>query len=286
MQIPYFPGCTLTVKAKGLDTTTREALAALGVDLRELARWTCCGTVFPLASDNYIQMVAAARILAETARLGENRLATVCSFCYNVLKRVNHAIMHNREAREKINNYLEENYAGEVQPVHPLEIIRDEIGFARLQERLGSSLKGLKVACYYGCMLVRPAAEMGFGNPENPSIMEEFIAALGGEPVDFAPKTKCCGSYQILNATGLVADRTGDILAAATAKGAKAIITSCPLCRFNLDWQQKNMEEKEEYVRIPVLYFTQILGAALKMPAEKLGLEENYIDPRPVLTGI
>jgi len=286
MQILYFPGCTLSTKAKGLDITTREALAALGVHLCELPRWTCCGTVFPLAQDNYIQMVAAARLLATSASLGENRLVTVCSFCYHVLKRVNHAIKNNREAKEKINNYLEENYSGEVQPVHPLEIIRNDYGFNRLREKLGDSLKGLRVACYYGCMLVRPPGEMNFGNPDNPTIMEEFIAALGGVPVDFASKTKCCGSYQILNTPDLVANRTKEILASAAASGAQAIITSCPLCQFNLDRQQEKVADKKNFRQIPVLYFTQLLAAVFKVPLDKMGIEEHYVDPRAVLKEI
>lgn len=286
MRIPYFPGCTLYARARGLDNSTRAALAALGIELAELPQWTCCGTVFPLAQDNYIGMVAAARILANAAKAGDGRLVTVCSFCYHVLKRVNYAVKNNQEAKDKLNNYLEESYAGETRIVHPLELIRDEIGFASLQSKAGGKLRGLKAACYYGCMLVRPAAELAFGDPDNPTIMEEMVDALGGEPVDFSWKTKCCGSYQLLNASDLVVERVRDILSAAAARGAQAIVTSCPLCQFNLDWvQEKFVPKTNGFSKIPVLYFTQLLGAAIELPADNLGLDQHYVDPRPLLSG-
>jgi heterodisulfide reductase subunit B len=279
MSIPYFPGCTLHVKAKDLDDSTRAALAALGLELTELPEWTCCGAVFPLAQDNYMGMVAAARILANAAKLGDGRLVTVCSFCYHVLKRVNFAFRNRTEARNKLNEYLEEHYNGEVTLLHPLELIRDDVGFDVLQDRVYRRLKGLKVACYYGCTLSRPAEEMGFGEPENPTIMEELVAALGAEPVGFSWKTKCCGSYQVLNNAALAADRAQAVLEAASRQGAHVIITSCPLCRYNLERLPVGAAGKgESEARLPVLYFTQLLGIALQLPATTLGLDSHYLD--------
>jgi len=283
VRLPYFPGCTLYTRARGLDHSTRAALAALGIELEELPNWTCCGTVFPLAQDNYIGMVAAARILASAARYN-GRLVTVCSFCYHVLKRVNHSIKNNAEARRKLNDYLEQDYGGETVPVHPLEILKHDVGWEALRARARGRLKGLKVACYYGCLLVRPAMEMAFDDPENPTIMEEFAAALGAEPVSFPYRTACCGSYQVLHAYDVVASRGRDILAGAAAHGAQALITSCPLCQFNLDWLQGRGEGTVSPV-LPVLYFTQLLGTALELPAEGLGFESHYVDPRPLLLG-
>ncbi|MGB9803266.1 CoB--CoM heterodisulfide reductase iron-sulfur subunit B family protein [Desulfofundulus sp.] len=286
MRIPYFPGCTLHSKAKGLDDSTRGSLAALGVELNELSQWTCCGTVFPLAQDNYIGMVAAARILANAAREGGGKLVTVCSFCYHVLKRVNNVIKNNLEARRKLNDYLEENYTGDIRPVHPLEICKEDVGFDTIRNKVTRSLDGLKVACYYGCMLVRPASEMNFDDPENPTIMEELVSALGAEVIEYPNKTTCCGSYQILHDNALVMQKVEEILQSATNRGAEAIVTSCPLCQFNLDWfQKKILQKKNSFKTIPVLYFTQLLGLALELPQEKLGLEQHYVDPRPLLVG-
>lgn len=287
MSIPYFPGCTLYVKARGLDYSTRATLAALGLELAELPEWTCCGTVFPLAQDNYMGMVASARILANAAREGDGRLVTVCSFCYNVLKRVNFAIKNSDEARIKLNEYLEKNYHGELSVVHPLELLRDDIGFNSLRNRVSGKLKGMKLACYYGCTLSRPAEEMGFGDPENPTIMEEFVEALGAEPVDFPYKTKCCGSYQVLNNYELVAGRAKQILKAASVRDSQAIITSCPLCQFNLDRLQDGFAGEEgSFFKIPVLYFTQLLGVALEIPEYELGLDTHFVDSKLLLQGL
>jgi heterodisulfide reductase subunit B len=256
------------------------------VELAELSQWTCCGVVFPLAQDNYIGMVAGARILANAVREGDGRLVTVCSFCYNVLSRVNYAIKNNQEARKKLNDYLEENYTGEIKLVHPLELCRDEIGFNIIREKITSGLKGLKVACYYGCMLVRPVNEMNFDDAENPLIMDELAAALGAEAVDFHNKTRCCGSYQILNEYDLVLERMQNIISSASAKGAEAIITSCPLCQFNLDWpQEKIVQKNPDFKKIPVLYFSQLLGLALGLPVENLRFDQHYVNPGPLLLG-
>ncbi|MCL6635338.1 MAG: CoB--CoM heterodisulfide reductase iron-sulfur subunit B family protein [Peptococcaceae bacterium] len=286
MKIPYFPGCTLYNKARALDGSTRASLAALGVELAELPRWTCCGTVYPLDRENYMGMVAAARILACAAGEGEDRLLTVCSFCYNVLKRVNYEMQHNPEARQKLNNNLEEKYGGEVRVIHPLEICKEYVGFDTIRTRAGRKLKGLKVACYYGCLLVRPAPEIGLDDPENPTIMEGLVIALGAEAVEYPYKTTCCGSYQVLHEDILVKQRIRDILDSAVARGAEAIITSCPLCQFNLDRQQeKTAEQDADFRPVPILYFTQLLGVALELPWDNLGLELHYIDPRPLLLG-
>lgn len=287
MSIPYFPGCTLYEKAKGLDDSTRASLAALGIELAELPEWTCCGTIFPLAQDNYIGMVGSARILANAAKEGDGRLVTVCSFCYNVLKRVNYAIKNNEEAKTKLNTFIEEDYNGDVKVVHPLELIRDDIGYENLAGKVNEKLKGMKVACYYGCMLSRPAAEMEFGESENPTIMEDLVKTMGVEPVGFTYKTKCCGSYQILNSYELVLTRVKEILDNAKALEASTIITSCPLCQFNLDWmQEKIAQEDSSFTKIPVLYFTQLLGVALDLPTEKLGFDKHYVDPKPLFPGI
>lgn len=286
MRMTYFPGCTLYNKARELDNTTRASLAALGIELNELPEWTCCGTVFPLARDNYMGMVAAARILANASKEEGCRLVTVCSLCYNVLKRVNQVIKNNLEARKKLNDFLEENYTGETLIVHPLEICRDNVGFDVIKEKITRSLKGLKVACYYGCALVRPASEMNFDDPENPGIMDDLVRALGAETVEHPNKTTCCGSYQVLHDDSLVMQRVRDILGSAADRGAQAIVTSCPLCQSNLDrLQEKILQEDACFRLIPVLYFTQLLVAALEIPRESLGLEQHCVDPGPLFQG-
>ncbi|WP_027717883.1 CoB--CoM heterodisulfide reductase iron-sulfur subunit B family protein [Desulfovirgula thermocuniculi] len=284
MEMPYFPGCTLYRKAENLDASTRSSLAALGVKLIELPRWTCCGAVVPLARDNYMGMVAAARILADAAKMGKT-LATVCSFCYNVLKQVNYVMQRDPEARQKLNNYLEEGYRGEVRVIHALEICRQNPSLRAAKDRGSGYLRGLKVACYYGCTLLRPAA-VALDDAENPAVMEEMVAVLGAEAVAYPLRTACCGSYQVLHEGALVAQKVREIIASASAAGAEVIITSCPLCQFNLDWWQERFSREDGGFRpVPVLYFTQLLGMALGVPPGDLGLERHLVDPRPLLSG-
>lgn len=205
-------------------------------------------------------------------------MVTICSFCYNVMKRVNHIIRYNSQARQKLNAYLEEDYNGEVSIVHPLEICKNHLGFDAISGMVRRRLTGLKVACYYGCMLVRPASEMEFDAPDNPTIMEGLVAALGAEAVNYPQRTACCGSYQVLRDNALVMERVRDIIDNAVSRGAEVVVTSCPLCQFNLDWMQDTiLRENRGYRKIPVTYFTQLLGLALDLPLEDTGVDIKNI---------
>ena len=193
MRIPYFPGCTLHSKAQSFDASARAAARALGIEMEELPEWTCCGATFSMSADSVMGLVAPTRILASAKEAG--KLLTLCSFCYNTLKRTNRVIATDAERRRKVTTFIEEDYQGTVQTVHLLEVLRDDIGFDALAKRVTKPLRGLKVAPYYGCLLLRPAEEMGFDDPERPTILERFLASLGCEVVDFPHKTECCGSF-------------------------------------------------------------------------------------------
>ncbi len=283
MRIPYFPGCTLCTKAKGFDTSARASARALGIELVELPQWNCCGATFPLATDNLLALVAPTRILLEAQRQGE-RLATLCSICYNVLKRTNRLLRENEEKREKINLFIEEEYKGEVRVLHLLEILRDEVGFEKLKERVEKRLEGLKVAPYYGCLLLRPQGEIGLDDPDDPTILHDLLRSLGCEVVDFPFKTECCGSYLAVSSAAVTTELSYNILSSALREGAEVVVTSCPLCQFNLDYRQERMrKEHSGFSFIPILYFTQLLGIALGLDSGDYGFEKHYIDPRPLL---
>jgi heterodisulfide reductase subunit B len=161
MDYLYFPGCTLYTKAKNFDQTARNCSLLLGFELKELKNWTCCGATFPLATDNIMALLPPSRILA-TAREEGTVLTTLCAICFNVIKRTNRLIQGDGEKREKINNFIEKNYQGDLRILHYLEILKQDIGFSQLKERIKKQLLGLKAAAYYGCMLLRPFEEMGF----------------------------------------------------------------------------------------------------------------------------
>ena len=253
----YYPGCTLKTKAKELDRYARSSAQALGIELAELPEWQCCGAVYPMARDEIATRLSSVRALASARELGQD-LVTLCSACHHVIKRVNHDMVNDEDIRTKVNNYLDlpEPYAGETRVIHYLELLRDVVGFDELKKKVVNPLKGRKVAAYYGCLLLRPSKELGFDNPENPSIMEDFIRALGAEPALYAYRNECCGGYVTLENNGLAQKKCNAIIASAKDAGAEAIITACPLCMYNLDANATGE-------KLPVHYFTELLAEAL-----------------------
>jgi len=290
MPIPYYPGCTLSTKASGYDASGRAVARDLGVELEELPDWNCCGATFPLAVDNLLAMAGPARVLVE-ARAQSERVVTLCAICYNVLKRTNHFLQGDDEKRDRLNYFIEAEYAGDLHVLHFLEILRDEVGFEAVQERVaqareetGKSLRGLRVAPYYGCLLLRPEKEMQLDNAEDPQILEDLLRALECEPVDFSHRVECCGSYLLVSAGELAASMSFDVLRSAARSGADLLVTACPLCQYNLDYKQTEMARAHPGFRpLPVLYFTQLMGLALGLADGDWDWEKHHVDPRPLL---
>ena len=194
MKFSYYPGCTLKTKAKDLDAYGRRSAEALGITLEELPEWQCCGAVYPMAKDEIATKLSSVRALVSARELG-NDLVTLCSACHHVIKRVNGDMQNDDNVRLKVNNYLqlETPYEGETKVLHYLEMLRDVVGFDELKKKVVNPLKGRKIGAYYGCMLLRPSKEMQFDNPENPTIIEDFIKAIGGTPVIYPFRNECCG---------------------------------------------------------------------------------------------
>ncbi len=253
MEFSYYPGCTLKNKAVELDRCARECAAALGVTLTEIPQWQCCGGVFPMATDEYASKLASVRALAGAQ---SGRLVTVCSACHHVLKRVNYEMAHSEAMAERVNNYMapDMSYHGETQVLHYLEMLRDVVGFDNLKKQVKNPLKGRRIGAYYGCLLLRPSKEMEFDDPENPSILEEFIRALGAEPVLYAQRNECCSGYVALESQEVAQKRRAAILDSASGQGAQELITACPLCMYNLNKAGQ---------ALPVHYFTELLAEAL-----------------------
>jgi heterodisulfide reductase subunit B len=278
MGIPYYPGCTLSTKAKNYDRSGRAVAEALGLGLEELPEWQCCGATFPLMLDDSMALIAPTRILYQAQQAGE-RVATLCAVCFNVLRRSQALLKRDPEMLERINWFTEQEYRGEVRVVHFLEVLRDDLGWEALAERVVRSLTGLRVAPYYGCLLLRPYAEIGLDDPENPVILHDLVRALGAEPVDFPYNIECCGSYLTVKDPQVSETLSKEIVASAREHGAEVIVTACPLCQFNLDYPQRETDAGRTGDEIPVLYFTQLMAMALGLPEETWGLEDHYVVP-------
>ncbi len=291
IKIPYFPGCTLKSHAKHFEISAMESAKKIGIEMVELPRWNCCGVVYSLTSDDLMKQLAPVRNFVRVQEMNkeglvdnEYRLLTLCSMCFNTLKQTNKRVKENPEDLKSINNfmYLEENYEGNVEVIHFFELL-NEMGFDKLQEKVEKSLSGMKLAAYYGCTLLRPKS-VGIDKPENPTIMENFIRSLGAEAVDWTAKSRCCGSYHTVSNKPIVVNQTEAIIENARKYGAEAIITSCPLCAFNLDNRQKEvMEKNPDFEPMPIFYFSQLMALALGLEEKYLGLDGNYIDPTPFL---
>ncbi|WP_295088888.1 CoB--CoM heterodisulfide reductase iron-sulfur subunit B family protein [Ruminococcus sp.] len=252
----YYPGCTLRTKAKILDVYARSSAEALGIKLEEPADWQCCGGAYTTAKDEIATKLSAVRTL-NAAKTADRPLITVCSACHNVIKQTNYDILHDEEIASKVNNYLklDEPYCGETKIYHYLEMLRDVIGFDELAKHIVNPLKGRKIAAYYGCLLLRPSKALAMDDPENPTIIENFIRAIGGTPVIYAQRNECCGGYIALEDKAQAQKRSSSVMKSAEDQGAEMIITACPLCMYNL---KKNSDST-----LPVYYFTEILAEAL-----------------------
>ena len=255
MKVSYFPGCTLKNKAKDLDLYAYRSAEALGVTLEEIENWQCCGGVFTTAQNEVATKLSSVRSLKAAADKGQP-LVTVCSACHNVVKQTNHAMQTNAAFADKVNRYMgaDGGYNGEAEVYHYLEMLRDLVGFDKVKEAVVNSLKGKKIAAYYGCLLLRPNKVMRMDDPENPTIMEDLIRALGADAVVFARRNECCGGYVSVESPETAKRNSNAIIENAKAAGAEMIITACPLCKYNLE---KNGAD------IPVVYFTELLAEAL-----------------------
>ena len=261
MVFSYYPGCTLRTKAKELDRFARASAKALGIELREVPEWQCCGGVYPTPTDAVATRLASVRALMAAREAGTD-LVTVCSACYNVIKRVNEDMKNNEEIRNKVNSYMKNDvpYCGEVKVYHYIELLRDVIGYDELAKKVVNPLKGEKVGAYYGCLLLRPGKELMFDDPENPEAIEGLIKALGATPVKYAQRNECCGGYVTLEDKKFAEKRSLIITASASDSGAASLITACPLCMYNLKVNGGG--------ELPVYYFTELLARALGVADE------------------
>ncbi len=254
MKVSYFPGCTLKNKAIDLDIYARKCAEVLGVTLEEIENWQCCGGVFTTANDEIATKLSSVRAL-KAAKEKDQALVTVCSACHNVIKQTNHAMQNDEEFASKVNRYMaEDDYDGSTTVYHYLELIRDVIGYDKVKEAVVNSLKGKKIAAYYGCLLLRPNSVMKMDDPENPTIMEDLIKAMGADAVIYPYRNECCGGYVRMGSPELANKKSNSVTSSAKKAGAEMIVTACPLCKYNLE---KSGSE------IPVVYITELLAEAL-----------------------
>jgi heterodisulfide reductase subunit B len=277
----FFPGCSLDGTAKDYHRSTLAVVARLGLDLPELKDWICCGSTAAHSSDPLLADALPAKSLSAA---GGSTVAVACAACYSRLKTANHHIAGDAALRARVARVIGSDYDGRTPVLHLLEILCREVGLARIARAITRPLAGLKVACYYGCLLTRPPEIANFDDAENPTLMDQLMQTAGATPLDWPHKTECCGASFSITDRSIVLDLGNQILAMAQAAGADCIATACPLCQLNLDMRQKDMESSSgRRYNLPVFYFTQLLGLAMGCQADELSLSSLVVEPTALL---
>jgi heterodisulfide reductase subunit B len=279
----YYPGCSLHASAKEYDESTRGLFKALRIGLQEVPDWCCCGATPAHNVDELLSVSLCAKNL-ELSEQVEGDLAVACAACFSRLKVAQHKLADHPEMRKQVEYALDAPLSIAKPVKHLLEILAADFGLERLAEAVAKPLSGLKVACYYGCLLTRPPGVPELDCAEAPTIMEKVIAATSAEAVPWSHRLECCGANFTLSRPGVVLNLSGEILASAKRAGADCIMVACPLCHGNLDIRQQEIEEATgTRYAMPVFYMTQLLALAAGVPANKLGLDSMIVDPLPLL---
>ena len=279
----YYPGCSLHASAKEYDESTRGLFRALNIGLEEVPDWCCCGATPAHNVDELLSVSLCAKNL-ELASGVAGDLAVACAACFSRLKVAQHRLADHPELREQVTYALNGPLQVDKPVKHLLEILATDFGLDRLAGAVKKPLAGLKVACYYGCLLTRPPGVPELDCTEAPTIMERVIQAVGAETVSWSHRLECCGANFTLSRPGVVLKLSGEILASAKRAGADCLMVACPLCHGNLDIRQQEIEEATgERIGMPVFYMTQLLALSAGVGAGKLGLDSMIVNPVPLL---
>lgn len=287
MKYAFYPGCSMEGTARDYQLSTLAVAKVLGLELPEIPDWICCGSTAAHSTDPLLAAALPAKSLLAASKMpghgGQTKVAVGCAACFSRLKLANLQIAADADLRGRVAQAIGSDYDGAIPVVHLLEILARDIGPKAIAAKVKRRLTGLKVVCYYGCLLSRPA-EVAFDDVENPVLMDQLLGAAGAESLDWPHKTECCGASCSITEPTIVHELGRNILAMAKAAGADCIVTACPLCQLNLDMRQADIESKYgERYGMPVFYFTQLLGLALGCSYEELGLGSLVIDPKSLL---
>ena len=283
MKYAYYPGCTAHTTSKEYEMSVQAVCEKLGIELVEVEDWNCCGA---LEATGLLLYALNARTLALSEKqLPDLDLVASCNACYINLAKTSVAMREDEELRKKVNNIIQMEYKGTVRVRHILEVIANDVSEEELKAKIEKKLN-IKVAPYYGCFTGRPS-RAAFDDPDEPTSMDKVLKIAGAEIVPFGYKAKCCGGGLMMFHPEISFAMSRKILEAAKNAGADCISVACPLCQMMLDAKQGDIEEKYNIeLKIPVLYFTQLLGLALGIQPNKLGIDKVMVPAKDLLAKI
>jgi heterodisulfide reductase subunit B len=286
MKHGYFPGCSAESTARDMHESTLAVAEALGIELIEPKGWTCCGATAGHQTDRFLSVALPAASLAKVKDEGLDMVVS-CAACYNRMEVANHEIQKSEQMRKDIGEALGRDYDGSVNVKHFMEVLLEDVGIEKIKKSIKHSLNGLKIACYYGCLLVRPNEVTKLDDPENPTFLDKLVTSLGAESLDWPHKVECCGGGLSMSRTDIVVSLTDSILEMARASGAQCIAVACPMCQINLDLRQLDIKKQMgKSYDMPIVYITQLLGLCLGIPPEKLGFNKLMVSPSTVIEAI
>ncbi len=287
MKLAYYPGCSLKGTSFEYEVSLLKILEALNIEIKEIPDWNCCGASAAHSINHNLSIALPARNLAIAEGEGYESVLAPCAACSNRLKTAHHELKSDDILKKKITDSLEMPYNADMEINNMLEFLIKIVGKDKIKSMVKKPLSGLKVASYYGCLLVRPPKIMQFDDPENPVSMDELVGLTGAETVDYSYKTECCGAINSLSKPDVVMALTGNVLYDMKKHGADLVVVACPLCHSNLDVRQREIERKySEKIGLPVLFITELLGLSFGIAPKDLAIEGHMVAADRVLRKI
>jgi heterodisulfide reductase subunit B len=285
--VAYFPGCSLHGTSKEYDLSAKAVFNKLGASLHEPEGWGCCGTTPTHSTDHFLSTLLPMKNIVLMREAGFDKVTTPCPSCFLRMRVALKETEEDKNLREKISQEIPNLDSNGMKVEHLLNTVTDGIGYQQVTSKVVRPFKGLKVVCYYGCIITRPPKITEIKDYEYPTNMDRLMKVLGITSLDWSYKTRCCGVSLGISQLTIALELSRKILKNAKSVGADAIVVACPLCHVNLDARQKQIEaEFKEEFHLPILYFTQLMGLAFGLKSEELGLDKHFINPNPLLKRI
>jgi len=285
MKVGYFPGCSLHSTAREYEESLRAVVAALDIQLEEVHDWACCGATSAHSTNHLLSVALPARTLLQAEKQKLQRILAPCAACFNRLASARHALTQDEKIAARVQSILGSDFANSVGIVSIAELLREVT--ATIRQKATSPLTGLKIACYYGCLLVRPREVCSFDDAEVPNSLESIVSATGATPVKWSMALECCGGGFSLSITGSVVRLGRMILQSAIDVGAQAIVVACPMCHSNLDFRQHAMSGRNGVGKsMPIMFISELVGLSLGLDPAQLGLDRHFVSPSLLLDQI
>jgi len=280
LKVSYYPGCSLHGTAKEYDQSVKAMSRALGIELKEVEDWSCCGATSAHSTNYKLSVALPARNLMIAEKGEAKEVMVPCAACFNRFKMAQHHLDHDESLKKEVEGIVGQKYGGGLKVKNPIDILYNDIGLDALAEKVTKKLAGLRPVSYYGCLLVRPPEVCQFEKYENPYMLDDILKTLGADVKPWSYKTDCCGGSLTISRTDIVGKLVDKLMTMAREAGANCVVTACPVCMTNLD------ARASENLRLPVFYFTELVALALGLQGTATWFKLHNVDPVPLVSSL